>query len=227
MGNIDLFPLLLSLKVSFLATLLSLLFGIPIAWVLARLQFPGKKVIDSFITLPIFLPPSVLGYYLLIFIGKKSFIGQTLDFHFGLNLIFTWPAAVIAALLVAMPLLIKSVKTAFEGIDKDIEDAARTLGKSEWQIFLTVTLPLGWRGLLTGTVLAFARAIGDFGTTLMVVGNIPQKTQTMPIAIYDAVLSGNTSLANTLVLVMTVVALSVLLILYKFGESVPGGHDDA
>jgi len=226
-NNLDLFPLFLSLKVSFTATLLSLLFGLPAAWVLARAKIPGKKLIDSLITLPVFLPPSVMGYYLLVVLGRNSFLGRILDRYLGINFVFTWHSAVIAAFVVAAPLLIKSVKTAFESIDPDIEDAARTLGKSEWQVFFTVTLPLGWRGLITGAVMAFARALGDFGTTLMVAGNIPQKTQTMPIAIYDAVISGNNLLANTLVIIMTAVAFLVLWILHKFADAVPGRRSNA
>ena len=222
MNYVDLFPLFLSLKVSFFATLLCLVFGIPAAWVLARVSFAGSKFVESLITLPIFLPPSVMGYYLLIVLGRNGFLGKAINHYFGVNLVFTWQAAVIAAFVMGAPLLIKSVKTAFEEVDPDIEDAARTLGKSEWQVFSTVTLPLGWRGLVTGTVMAFARALGDFGATLMVAGNIPQKTQTMSIAIYDAVVSGNTGLANTLVLVMTISAVLVLVVLYKFADSGPG-----
>lgn len=227
MDNIDLFPLFLSLKVSVTATLLCVLAGLPMAWVLARVKFPGRKLIDSLITLPIFLPPSVMGYYLLIFLGSRGFLGETLNRYFAVNLLFTWQAAVIAAFIMAAPLLIKSVKTAFEGIDPDVEDAARTLGKSEWQVFLTVTLPLGWRGLATGIVMAFARALGEFGATLMVAGNIPQKTQTMPIAIYDAVLAGNNGLANTLVLIMTIAAFLVVGVLYKFADTVKGRWPNA
>lgn len=227
MGKVDLFPLFLSLKVSFTATLLCFLAGVPVAWVLARVKFAGKKLIDSLITLPVFLPPSVMGYYLLVVLGRNSFLGRILDRYLGINFVFTWHSAVIAAFVVAAPLLIKSVKTAFESIDPDIEDAARTLGKSEWQVFFTVTLPLGWRGLITGAVMAFARALGDFGTTLMVAGNIPQKTQTMPIAIYDAVISGNNLLANTLVIIMTAVAFLVLWILHKFADAVPGRRSNA
>jgi len=226
-GKVDLFPLFLSLKVSFTATLLCFLAGVPVAWVLARVKFAGKKLIDSLITLPVFLPPSVMGYYLLVVLGRNSFLGRILDRYLGINFVFTWHSAVIAAFVVAAPLLIKSVKTAFESIDPDIEDAARTLGKSEWQVFFTVTLPLGWRGLITGAVMAFARALGDFGTTLMVAGNIPQKTQTMPIAIYDAVISGNNLLANTLVIIMTAVAFLVLWILHKFADAVPGRRSNA
>lgn len=222
-----LIPLVLSLKISFIVTLLCLLFGVPAAWVLARMKFPGKRIIDSLITLPVFLPPSVMGYYLLIVLGRNGPLGKILDRYLGVSLIFTWQAAVIAAFVMAAPLLVKSAKAAFEGIDPDIEDAARTLGKSERQIFFTITLPLGGRGLVTGTVMAFARSLGEFGATLMVAGNIPEKTQTMPVAIYDAVLAGNNGLANTLVIIMTIAALLVLWALQMFGDTVPGRRDDA
>lgn len=213
MTNIDIQPLLLSLKVSSLATLFIVLVGIPIALLLSRASFRGKNLVDSFFTLPLVLPPTVLGYYLLVAIGRQSPLGQFLENTFGINLVFTWQAAVIAAFFTAFPLLVRSAKAAFGGIDRNIENAARTLGRSELSIFFTITIPLAWKGLMAGVVLAFARALGDFGTTMMVAGNIPGRTQTMPIAIYDAVLSGNTGQANLLVLVMTVTAIVIIVVL--------------
>jgi len=213
MENLDLQPLILSLRVSFLATILTILFGIPSGWMLSRCNFKGKSIVDSFLTLPIVLPPTVLGFYLLVVIGRQSPLGRFLENQFGINLVFTWQAAVIAAFFTSFPLLIRSAKAAFGTIDPNIENAARTLGCSELRIFFTISVPLAWKGLMAGIVLAFARALGDFGTTMMVAGNIPGKTQTMPIAIYDAVISGNTAQANLLVLVMTLTAIIVMIAL--------------
>ncbi|MCL5038467.1 MAG: molybdate ABC transporter permease subunit [Firmicutes bacterium] len=225
MGQIELFPLYLSFKVSFLATLLSLALGVPLAWFLARKSWLGRDWLDALFTLPMVLPPTVLGYYLLLAIGRRSMIGTFLEERFGLTLVFTWPAAVLASALVSVPLLIKAARAAFEGVDPNLEDAARTLGKGEASIFFTITLPLAWRGIAAGTVLAWARALGDFGATLMVAGNIPGQTQTMPIAIYDAVQAGRLSLANTLVLIITLLALVTLWALNQLNRDILGrGH---
>ncbi|ATW24919.1 molybdenum ABC transporter permease subunit [Candidatus Formimonas warabiya] len=213
MTDLDFRPLLLSLKVSTLATFFIILIGTPIGFVLARAKFKGKSILDSLFTLPLVLPPTVLGYYLLVAIGRQSPLGKLLENQFGINLVFTWQAAVIAAFFTSFPLLVRSAKAAFAAIDPNMENAARTLGRSELSIFFTVTIPLAWKGLMAGVVLAFARALGDFGTTMMVAGNIPGKTQTMPIAIYDAVIAGNTGQANVLVLVMTLTAIIIIIVL--------------
>ncbi|MDO8670638.1 MAG: molybdate ABC transporter permease subunit [Dehalococcoidia bacterium] len=213
MTDIDLFPLYLSLKVAFAATGVSFVVGLSIAWMLARLSFVGKSLVASLVMLPMVLPPTVLGYYLLVMIGRQGFLGRFLAETFGVSLVFTWEAAVIASSIVSIPLLVRAAQAAFEGVDRSFENAARTLGRSEPAIFFTVTAPLAWRGILAGTTLAFLRALGEFGATLMVAGNIPGQTQTMPIAIYDAVQAGNTPLANLLVGVVTVTAIAVLLIL--------------
>jgi molybdate transport system permease protein len=215
MPNLDLFPLWLSLRVAGVATLLTIAMGLPLAWLLARVRFRGRELLSAVITLPLVLPPTVLGYYLLLALGKQGPIGRFLEGNLGLTLVFTWYAAVVASTVVSLPLLVRAAQAAFEAIDPSLENAARTLGRSEIAVFATVTIPLAWRGLLAGTVLAFARALGEFGATLMVAGNIPGRTQTMPVAIYDAVQAGNQDLANLLVLVITVVSVLALLALGK------------
>jgi len=215
MPNLDLFPLWLSLRVAGVATLLTIAMGLPLAWLLARVRFRGRELLSAVITLPLVLPPTVLGYYLLLALGKQGPIGRFLEGNLGLTLVFTWYAAVVASTVVSLPLLVRAAQAAFEAIDPSLENAARTLGRSEISVFATVTIPLAWRGLLAGTVLAFARALGEFGATLMVAGNIPGRTQTMPVAIYDAVQAGNQDLANLLVLVITVVSVLALLALGK------------
>lgn len=218
MANVSLFPLFLSLKVAAIATGLAVAIGIPMGWVLAHKKFPGRDLLDSAITLPVVLPPTVLGYYLLVAVGRQSAIGRWLEHTMGITLIFTWQAAVLASLIVSIPLLIKSAKTAFQSVDPNIEDAARTLGEGEIKLFWRVTVPLAWPGILSGIVLAYARALGDFGTTLIIAGNIPGKTQTMPIAIYDALLAGDTKTVNFLVLLMTAVALLILFVLSRLDK---------
>ncbi|WP_227762148.1 molybdate ABC transporter permease subunit [Zhaonella formicivorans] len=215
MSSSELQPLLLSLQVAGLATLLVIMVGLPVSLILAKANFIGKNLLDAFFTLPMVLPPTVLGYYLLVAIGRQSPLGAFLETRFGVNLVFTWQAAVLAAFISSLPLMVKSAKAAFGAIDVNIENAARTLGRPEWEIFFTVTLPLAWKGIAAGVTLAFARALGDFGTTIMVAGNIPGKTQTMPIAIYDAVLAGDTARANYLVLIITVTAFTILFILNR------------
>ncbi len=210
----DWFPVFLSLKVAVLATLSSLLLGVPLAFLLARRRLPAHNLISAVTTLPMVLPPTVLGYYLLLVIGRQSPIGRLLE-GWGITLVFTWQAAVLAATVVAVPLVIRSVQAAFEAVDPTLEAAARTLGRSEFAIFMTVTVPLAWHGILAGTVLAFTRAMGEFGATLMVAGNIPGRTQTLSVAIYDAVQAGNNSLANLLVLLISLISVAVLVVLTR------------
>ena len=211
--NIDFSPLYLSLKVACFATLLTILLAIPLGYFLARCNFWGKDLLDSLFTLPLVLPPTVLGYYLLVLIGRQSPLGAFLNEKLGIQLIFTWQAAVLAAFFSSYSLLLKSAKAAFATIDQNLENAARTLGRSEINIFFTVTIPLAWKGLTSGIILSFARALGDFGATLMVAGNIPGKTQTMPIAIYDAVIADNVGQANLLVIIITLVAIIAMFLL--------------
>jgi molybdate transport system permease protein len=207
---IDWFPLWLSLRVAVVSTALALGFGLWLAYVLANREFRGNDVLDAAVSLPLVLPPTVLGYYLLVLVGRASPLGKLWEAIFGSPLVFTWTAAVLAALLHSLPLLVKSTRAALESVDRNYERAARTMGASEWKLFWRVTLPLAWRSILAAVVLAFARALGDFGVTLMVAGNIPGKTQTVSVAIYDAVESGNGAVARVLVLVISVVALLIL-----------------
>src|SRR6202048_1143150 len=207
---IDWFPLWLSLRVAAISTALALVVGLWLAWILANRTFRGKEVLDAAITLPLVLPPTVLGYYLLVLLGRASPIGKLYEWTFGGPLVFSWQAAVVAALFHSTPLLVKSARAAFESVDRSYERAARNLGASEWSLFWRVTLPLARRSILAAAALAFARSLGDFGVTLMVAGNIPGRTQTLAVAIYDAVESGNGSVARTLVLVVSAVALVIL-----------------
>lgn len=213
-------PLMLSLKVAGLATLINLLVGVGAGYAMARLRFPGREVLDAVLTLPMVMPPTVLGYYLLVLIGVHGPLGAWLLEHFGLRLVFTWQAAVIAAAVVAFPLVFKSARAAFETVDADLEEAGRTLGLGEAAVFWHISLPLAWRGVLAGLLLAFARALGEFGATLMVAGSIPGKTQTLAIAVYEAVQAGQDELANFLVGVTSLTSIAVLL---AAGRLAPGG----
>ena len=204
-------PLMLTLKVAGWATLLSTLFGIAMAFGVARLRFPGREVLDAIMTLPMVMPPTVLGYYLLVLVGRRGVIGEWLYDNLGISLVFTWQGAVIAAAVIAFPLVYKAARAAFEGVERQFEQAARVLGKSEFEVFLRVTLPLAWRGILAGSMLAFARALGEFGATLMVAGSIPGRTQTLSIAVYEAVQAGKDDVANFLVVVTSIVCISILL----------------
>jgi len=203
-------PLLLSLKVAGWATALVLVAGVAIAWAVARRRFRGREVLDAVMTLPMVLPPTVLGYYLIVLLGRRGWLGAWLHEQLGVVLMFTWQGAVIAAAVVAFPLVYKAARAAFEGVPTQTENAARVLGATEWAVFVRVTLPLAWRGILAGTMLAFARALGEFGATLMVAGSIPGKTQTLSIAVYEAVQAGQDDMANFLVLVTSVVCILVL-----------------
>lgn len=203
-------PLFLSLKVAGWATFVSGSAGILAAWLVARLRFPGREFLDAVMTLPMVMPPTVLGYYLLVLIGRRGVIGEWLDRELGISLVFTWQGAVIAAAVVAFPLVYKAARAAFEGVDAQYEQAARVLGKSEWHVFARVTLPLAWRGILAGAMLAFARALGEFGATLMVAGSLPGRTQTLSIAVYEAVQAGNDEVANFLVIVTSLVCVLIL-----------------
>src|ERR1700751_5636562 len=208
--TIDWFPLWLSLRVAFVSTVLAAAAGLWIAYVLANRDFRGKEALDAAVTLPLVLPPTVLGYYLLVVIGRASPLGKLWEAAFGSPLVFTWKAAVVAALLHSLPLLVKSARAALESVDRSYERAARNLGASEWRLFWRVTLPLARRSILAAVALAFARSLGDFGVTLMIAGNIPGRTQTVAVAIYQAVESGDGALARTLVLIVSAAALLLL-----------------
>ena len=206
----SLIPLLLTLKVAGFATLGAFVIGVGFAFLLARARFPGREWADALLTLPLVMPPTVLGYYLIVVFGRKGWIGQWLYDAFGVTLMFTWQGAVLASTVVSLPLLYKAARTAFEGVDPNLERAARTLGLSEAGVFFRVSLPLAWRGIMAGTMLAFARAMGEFGATLMVAGNLPGKTQTLSLAVYDAVQAGNDRLAAILVLITSLVCMVIL-----------------
>ncbi|HWQ54025.1 MAG TPA: molybdate ABC transporter permease subunit [Bryobacteraceae bacterium] len=206
---IDWFPLWLSLRVAALATLISLALGLWLAWVLANRNFKGKELLDAIVTLPLVLPPTVLGYYLLVTLGRMSPLGQVYERIVGSPLVFTWQAAVVASTVHALPLLVKMARAALESVDRGYEKAARNLGASEWRVFWRISLPLARRAVLGAAVLAFARSLGDFGATLMVAGNIPGRTQTAAVAIYDAVEGGNTLLARVLVLIISALGIGV------------------
>ncbi len=212
-------PLALTLKVAGWATLINLFLGTAVGYALARWRFPGRDLLDAAFTLPMVMPPTVLGYYLLVVIGSQGVLGAWLLQHFGVRLIFTVEAAIIAATIVAFPLVFKAARAAFETVDPQLEDAARALGINEWAIFFRVSLPLAWRGILAGLLLSFARALGEFGATLMVAGSIVGKTQTLSIAVYEAVQAGQDGTANFLVIVTSITCLAVLL---TAGRLVPG-----
>lgn len=210
MKNFDWFPLLLSLRVALLATAFVVVIGVALAWLLARKNFRGREALDALVTLPLVLPPTVLGYYLLVLLGRRSPVGQLFEQVTGGTLVFTWRGAVVAASVGALPLMVKTARAAIASVERDFEDAARTLGKTEWQVFSRVTLPLAARGVAAGAVLAFARSLGDFGATLMVAGSIPHRTQTASIAIYDATQAGHDDYALVLVLLLSAIAFVLL-----------------
>jgi molybdate transport system permease protein len=184
--------------------------GIPLAWLLARRRSWLTEVLAAAAMLPLVLPPTVVGYYLLTALGRNSGFGRFLEDDLGIRLVFTWQGAGIAAAVMALPLLVMTARPAFEGVDPDLERVALTLGRSRLAVFFTITLPLASPGVLAGVALTFARAIGEFGATLMVAGSIPGRTRTMPLAVYDAVQSGDMGLANTLALVLTLTSMAML-----------------
>src|SRR5262245_57130265 len=200
----------LSIQVAVLATALNAVIGIPLAYVMAKRRFWGQGALDLLVTLPLVLPPTVTGYYLIVLLGRRGWLGAPLYAVTGWTVAFTWYAAVIAATVMALPLLVRTARAAIESVDPDLERAAFTLGRSEWRTALQVTLPLARNGILAGLVLAFARALGEFGATLMLAGNIPGKTATVPLAIYSAVQTGETQEAAILVLALTALSCLVL-----------------
>ena len=207
----------LSIQVAVAATVLNAFFGVPLAYVLARRRFWGKSAVDLLVTLPLVLPPTVTGYYLIVLLGRRGWLGGPLYQATGWSITFTWYAAVVAATVMALPLLVRTARAAIESVDRDLERAAWTLGRSEWRTALEVTLPLARNGLIAGLVLAFARALGEFGATLMLAGNIPGKTATAPLAIYTAVQTGERGDALLLVAVLTTLSCVVLLVAGRLG----------
>jgi molybdate transport system permease protein len=209
--------LILSLRVAFVATILNAAVGIPLAYLLARRIFRARWLVDLLVTLPLVLPPTVTGYYLIVLLGRRGWLGGPLYQLTGWSVAFTWYAAVVAAAVMALPLLVRTARSAIESVDRDLERAAFTLGHSEWRTAVEVTLPLARNGILAGLVLAFARALGEFGATLMLAGNIPGKTTTVPLAIYTAVQTGETSEALVLVAALTVVSCVVIYLAGRLG----------
>ncbi len=214
----DAAPLLLSLRVAALATAAALVAGVPLAWVLARARFRGRDLLGVLVLLPMVLPPTVLGYYLLLLIGRQGVLGRLAEVAGLGRIVFTPAAAVIAAVVASLPFLVRAAQAGFEQIDPVYEEAARTLGRGEAAIFLTVTVPLAWRGIVAGVALAFARAMGEFGATLMVAGNIPGRTRTASIAIYDAVQAFRLADAHQLSLVLSLVTGAILLGITRLGR---------
>ena len=208
----DLGPFWLSLRVASVATLLIVALGMPLALLLARTRFPGKSLLAGILVLPLVLPPTVLGFYLLELLGRRSIVGHWLEHALGITLVFHWSVAVVASAVAAFPLFLLPARGAFEAIDPALEDVARLLGRNELSVFCSVTFPLARRGLAAGTVLAFARALGDFGATMMVAGNIPRLTQTASLAIYDAVQVGDTRRAGWLTLWISLVSILAIVI---------------
>lgn len=206
----DWFPVLLSLRVAALATLLAVAMGVPLAYWLQQHRGRGGEWVDRFLLLPLVLPPTVLGYYVLVLLGRDSFLGRQLESITGLSLVFTWQGAVLAALLHSLPFLVRMARAAFASVDPMYERAARSLGASELLVFSRVALPLAKRSIAAAATLSFARALGDFGITYMVAGNIPGKTQTAALAIYEAVEAGDSQRALVLVAVVTLLALLLL-----------------
>jgi len=212
---VDLSPLWLSLRVASVATLLIVVLGLPAALILARARFPGKPLLAGILILPLVLPPTVLGYYLLQVLGKRTLLGHWLEHTLGITLVFHWSGAVVASAVAAFPLFLLPARGAFESIDPVLEDAARLLGRGEISVFLAVTIPLAWRGLAAGVMLAFARALGDFGATLMVAGNIPGVTQTAALAIYEAAMANDTRRAGWLTLSVCLISITALIFVQR------------
>ncbi|KOY13939.1 molybdate ABC transporter permease subunit [Paenibacillus xylanivorans] len=188
-------PVRLSLQVALLSSVIAAVAGIAVAWKMSRKSFPGKIFLETAFMLPLVLPPTVVGFILLVLLGRKSLLGRWIEAIFSAPVIFSWWAALIASVVVAFPLVYQTMKSGFSGIDRDLEDAGRSIGANEWQVFRYISLPLAGRALMTAFILGFARALGEFGATLMIAGNIPGKTQTVPTAIYVAVDSGNQTMA--------------------------------
>ncbi|MDI9395399.1 MAG: molybdate ABC transporter permease subunit [Euryarchaeota archaeon] len=212
------FPLSLTLWIAAISSLLVLLSGVSIAYIFARYDFRGKKLAELFVTLPLVLPPTVIGYILVVLMGKNGFLGQLIFKMFGTGVMFTWQAAVLAAYTVSLPLMVRTTQAAIEAVDREVEYAAYILGRTELETALLITLPLAKRGVLAGLVLSFARAVGEFGATLMLAGNIPGRTNTMSISIYSAFQSGDNELAQVLVLILILMSMLTIALTGRFAS---------
>ena len=216
--NIDWSPLVISMKTAFLATTITFVIGILVSYLMANYKGRWKGLIDGLFTLPLILPPTVVGFFLLLLLGKNGFIGQ-FSLKLNITIIFSWWATVISAIVVSFPMMYRTSRAAFEQIDINMIAAARTLGLSEWKIFYKIAIPLAWPGIIAGLVLSFARAVGEFGATLMIAGNIPGKTQTMPLAIFFAAEGGDMDKAITWVMIITIISIAMILILNYWSET--------
>lgn len=209
----------LSLLVVSVTTVIVGVIGLALAFLLAKRDFWGKELLDAVLTMPLVLPPTVTGYYLIVLLGRRGIIGSYIYDWTGWTIAFTWQGAVIAAIVVALPLMIKASRASIENVDPNYEIASYTLGKGKLETFLRITLPLAKRGIFAGLILSFARALGEFGATLMIAGNIPGKTQTMPLAIYEAVASGNEKQAQVLAIVLTAISIAAVYLTNKISRS--------
>ena len=210
------FPLSLTLWISTISSFLVLCSGIVIAYIFARRDFRGKKLLELLVTLPLILPPTVTGYLLVVFIGRNGFLGQLIYNFLGTGIMFTWQAAVIAAYTVSLPLMVKAAQASIEAVDKELEYAAYILGRTELETAIFITIPIAKKGILAGLFLSFARAVGEFGATLMLAGNIPGKTNTMSISIYSAFQAGNNELAQALVLILIIISILAISLTERF-----------
>jgi molybdate transport system permease protein len=204
-------PVRLSLQVALLSSVIAVVVGVAVAWKMSRTAFRGKIFLETILMLPLVLPPTVVGFLLLVILGRRSLLGSWIEAIFSAPVIFSWWAAVIASVVVAFPLVYQTMKSGFNGVDRDLEDAGRSIGANEWQVFRYITMPLAGRALITAFILGFARALGEFGATLMIAGNIPGKTQTVPTAIYVAVDSGNQPMAWAWTISIIVISFLMLL----------------
>ena len=213
----DFSPLWISLKTAFVATIITSIIGVFVSYKMANYKGKARGILDGVFTLPLILPPTVIGFFLLLICGKNGIVGK-IFMAFDKNIIFTWSATVISATVVAFPMMYRTCRSAFEQIDKNMILAARTLGLSEIKIFFKIAVPLAWPGIIGGLVLSFARALGEFGATLMIAGNIPGRTQTMPIAIFFAVESGDMDKALLWVLIIVVISFIMIFLLNYWSD---------
>ncbi|ADG81568.1 molybdate ABC transporter permease subunit [Thermincola potens] len=222
-------PVILSVKVALISTIITTALGTGTAWVMSRKEFPGKNLVETIIGLPLVLPPTVIGFGLLLLFGKHGPLGFILEEVFNVRVVFTWWAAVIAAAVVSFPLMYRSARAGFGSVDRRLESAARNLGASEWKVFYTISLPLALPGVLAGVLMAFARSLGEFGATVMLAGNIPGQTQTIPLAIYFSVESGDIDTAGRLVAIITAASFIITFAVNKWqgktGQGFQGRQD--
>jgi molybdate transport system permease protein len=218
MDSTVLFSMLLSLQVGATATIFIIIIGVAAACLLARRNFMGKELLDVLFTLPLVLPPTVTGYYLIILLGRNGFVGKQIYDYTGWSIMFTWYAAALASFVVALPLMVKTTRAAIESVDENLVNASYTLGHSEFETTLKVILPLAKKGIVAGALLSFARALGEFGATLMIAGNIPGKTDTMPLSIYTLASGGEWSKANFMVIIFTILSGLFLYVANKLGK---------